>query len=150
MRTGLSEPKVVNDVNSMDHDCQVGAVIVATIAVAVGLKGVRDQLRLSVFLAYTERYANIMRDMPFEAREPGSGYRLSARPDKERHQVLSIFREYLNLCSEESWLHDHHKIDHPTWDVWVRGMRDPAHFPCFREAWEVLAPEPACGGRNRR
>jgi hypothetical protein len=119
----------------------LATVMVSALAIAVGLKSVRDQLRLSIFLEYTERYAKIMRDMPFEAREPGSGYLLASRPDEERYRVLRIFREYLNLCSEERWLHDHHRIDNPTWNIWECGMQDAARFPCFRDAWDILAPE---------
>jgi hypothetical protein len=37
----------------------VAAVIVSALAIAAGLKGVRDQLRVTVFLTYTERYAKI-------------------------------------------------------------------------------------------
>lgn len=119
----------------------IATVIVAALAIAAGLISVRDQLRITVFLAYTERYAKIMHGMPFEAREPGSGYRLASQTNEERHRVLEVFREYLNLCSEEDWLHSHRRIDHPTWNIWKSGMQDVARFPSFREAWKVLAPE---------
>jgi hypothetical protein len=82
-----------------------------------------------------------MRDMPYEARDPDGDYKLTSQPEDERHRVLAIFREYLNLCSEEKWLHDHHRIDHPTWSIWKYGMEDVARFPCFRDAWEILSPE---------
>ncbi len=119
----------------------LATVIVSALAIVTGLKGVRDQMRITVFLTYTERYAKIMHDMPFDAREPGSGYQLASLTDDERHRVLTVFREYLNMCSEENWLHDHHRIDHPTWNIWKRGMQDSARFPGFRDAWEILAPE---------
>jgi hypothetical protein len=119
----------------------VAAVVVSAVAVAMALKGVRDQLRVSVFLTYTERYAKVMKAVPFEARRPGSDYRLASRPSDERTRVLEAFRDYFNLCSEEIWLHHHHRIDHSTWHVWERGMRQVARFPCFREAWEELAVE---------
>jgi hypothetical protein len=47
----------------------------------------------------------------------------------------------LNMCSEEKWLHDHRRIDHATWGIWERGMRDTASFPSFGDAWEILCPE---------
>src|SRR6266536_6336555 len=119
----------------------LATVIVSALAIATGLKSVRDQMRITIFLTYTERYTQIMRDMPFEAREPGSGYQLNSQADEERHRVLTVFREYLNMCSEEHWLHDHHRIDHPTWNIWKCGMQDAARFPCFRDAWEFLASE---------
>ena len=117
------------------------AVAISALAIAAGLKGVRDQLRVTVFITYTERYAKIMNGIPFEARRPGSDYRLAHRPDEERIRVLSAFREYFNLCSEEKWLHDHRRLDRSTWSVWVRTMQVVAQFPCFGEAWEVLGCE---------
>jgi hypothetical protein len=122
----------------------VAAVVVSALAIAAGLKSVRDQLRVTVFLTYTDRYARIMNSIPFEARQPGSSYRLATRPDDERIRVLSAFREYFNLCSEEKWLYEHRKIDGATWDMWVNSMKIVAQFPCFPEAWQALGVEYDC------
>jgi hypothetical protein len=119
----------------------IATVVVSAAAIFAALKSVRDQLRTTVFIEYTKRYAKIMSHMPYEARDPGSGYRLASQPPAERHRVLAVFREYLNLCSEEDWLHECRRIDHPTWDIWKCGMKDVARFPCFPEAWEILAAE---------
>jgi hypothetical protein len=119
----------------------VAAVGVSALAIAAALRGVLDQLRVTVFLTYTDRYAKVMNQVPFEAREPGSNYRLASRPEDERIRVLGAFREYFNLCSEEIWLHEHRRIDRATWNVWKRGMQQVARFPSFREAWEMLAVE---------
>jgi hypothetical protein len=119
----------------------LATVALSGLAIYVGLKSVRDQMRVTVFLEYTERYAKIMDNMPYKAREPGSGYRLASQSDEERHRVLEVFREYLNLCSEEKWLHDQKRIDNPTWEIWKCGMRDVTRFPPFREAWSHLEPE---------
>jgi hypothetical protein len=83
----------------------VVAVVVSALAILAGLKNVRDQLRIAIFLEYTKRYSKIMQNMPFEAREPGGRYRLSSQPKDERYHILSVFREYLNMCSEEKWLY---------------------------------------------
>ena len=72
---------------------------------------------------------------------PGAEYRLSLRPAGQREEILSAFREYFNLCSEEMWLHDRRRIDRATWRVWERGMRQVARFPVFHEAWDFLATE---------
>jgi hypothetical protein len=119
----------------------VAAVVVSALAIVAGLRGVQDQMRVTVFLEYTERYAKIMQNMPYQARDPDSDYRLSSQPSDERHRILAIFREYLNLCSEEKWLHDQKRIDHRTWRIWQCGMQDVARFPPFREAWSTLESE---------
>ena len=119
----------------------LAAVIVSALAIVAGLKGVRDQLRVTIFLEYTERYSKVMQSMPYMAREPGSGYELASQSEEERRRFLAVFREYLNLCSEEKWLHDQKRIDGPTWKIWEQGMLDVARFPPFREAWSLLQSE---------
>ena len=113
----------------------LAAVVVSALSIVAGLKSVRDQLRIAIFLEYTKRYSKVMQDMPFEARDPGGRYRLSSQPKDERYRILSVFREYLNMCSEEKWLHEHRRIDHAVWSIWERGIRDTASFPSFAEAW---------------
>ena len=78
----------------------LAAVVVSALAIVAGLKSVRDQLRMAIFLEYTKRYSKIMQHMPFEARQPRGRYKLASQPENE-HRILSAFREYLNMCSEE-------------------------------------------------
>jgi hypothetical protein len=80
----------------------LAAVVVSALAIVAGLKSVRDQLRVTIFLEYTKRYSKIMQHMPFEARDPGGRYRLASQSEGERESVLSVFREYLNMCTEEN------------------------------------------------
>jgi hypothetical protein len=75
---------------------------------------VRDQLRVTIFITYTDRFSHVMNKVPFEARKPSSGYRLAARPEDERIRVLSAFREYFNICAEEVWLKKNRRIDRQT------------------------------------
>jgi hypothetical protein len=119
----------------------IGTLIVSVVAIHASLLGVRDQLRTSVFVAYTERYFKILVRLPFDARRPGSDYRLEDVSQAERTVVLSVFREYFNLCSEELWLFSTERIDKATWEAWRLGMKDTARFRCFNEAWQYLAGE---------
>ena len=118
----------------------LAAVVVSALAIVAGLRSVRDQLRVTIFLEYTKRYSEIMQHMPFEAREPGGLYRLASQSKEERHRVLSVFREYLNMCSEEKWLHDHRRIDHATWRIWERGMQDTARFVTIQPELPMAEP----------
>jgi hypothetical protein len=121
-----------------------GSILVAVgsaAAIVFALRGVRDQLRVTVFLTYTERYATAMGALPFEARRPGGDYQLSAESAEERARVFGTFRDYFNLCAEEMWLRQHRRIDRATWQIWERGMQQVALFPPFREAWLYLAGE---------
>lgn len=119
----------------------VASVTVAGLGVIIALKGVSDQLRLQTFISYTDRYAAVMARMPFEARTPRSGYSLDDVSPAERRAVLSIFRDYFNLCSEELWLADAGRIDKKTWSVWKLGIKQVAEFPSFGAAWTELRGE---------
>ncbi len=117
------------------------AVVLTGTGLIVALKGVRDQLRMSTFLTYTERYASVMARMPFEARRPASAYDLESVESAEREAVLSSFRDYFNMCSEELWLASSGRIDKATWKLWRMGMREVVSFPSFASAWNSLRQE---------
>jgi hypothetical protein len=102
---------------------------------------VRDQLRTATFLAYTERYGKIMAQVPYAARRPGSDYRFDKVAMQERIDVLSAFRDYFNLCSEELFLHSIGRIDRKTWQIWRLGIKQVMEFPCYEEIWKELGPE---------
>lgn len=55
----------------------IAAVLVSAIAIVVALTSVRDQLQVTVFLTYMDRYTRAMHDLPFEARRPGIEYQIA-------------------------------------------------------------------------
>ena len=69
----------------------LAAVVVSALAIVAGLKSVRDQLRMTIFLEYTKRYSKVMKHMPFEAREPGGHYRLASRARERASPNLVSF-----------------------------------------------------------
>jgi hypothetical protein len=120
---------------------EVMAVIVAAIAILVALHGIKQQLWLTIFSEYTSRYSEIMEDLPFEVRDPNAYFDLGSVPVIERDRILAAARKYINLCSEELYLHTKGKIDDETWSIWHTGIRDTMRTPCFTKAWELLRPE---------
>jgi hypothetical protein len=129
------------DLEALAAVSQLVAVPIAAIAIIVSLKGIRDQLWLSMFSEYTRRFGEIMDGLPFEARRPGSEFRLSSLNLSEREHVLSVMRRYLNLCSEEHYLYRRGKVDRETWGIWQSGIRETTRFPCFQESWDALRCE---------
>jgi hypothetical protein len=119
----------------------VAAVVVAAIAIAVSMVHVRDQLRTFVFLEYTKRFNETMGRLPSAARKPGSPFHLASLPADDRLEVVAVFRDYFNMCSEEMWLKSAGRIDSGTWNIWREGMKDAARTPAFSEAWTELADE---------
>jgi hypothetical protein len=119
----------------------VASVVVAIGAVIVALRSVRDQLWLHTFSEYTGRYASIVRELPSEARRPGSDYAFEKLNDHEQGELLNTSRAYLNLCSEEYYLHERGLIDPETWKIWCDAMVDVLRAPWIQTTWNELKPE---------
>jgi len=119
----------------------VAGVLLGAVAIAMSLRGVRDQLWLQTFADYTRRYGEIVRELPSEARRPGGNFVFEELEPEEQGHVLNISRAYLNLCSEEYFLHERGKIDDQTWGIWRAGMVDVLRAPWIQTTWETLKPE---------
>jgi hypothetical protein len=118
------------------------ATLLATgVVIFVTLKGVRDELWLQTFAEYTRRYLDYVRAIPSPARDPDSGFTLAGLDEEERERMLNAARMYVNLCSEEHYLHSKRKIDDTTWSIWSQGMRDAFQAPWFLEAWGKIRHE---------
>jgi hypothetical protein len=116
-------------------------VAATVLLVWVTLRGIREQLWLLTFSEYTRRYAEIVDMLPPDARRPGATFDFAALSPPERDRILTAMRRYLNLCSEERFLHSRGKIDATTWSIWRTGIRDTARLPCFQAAWTMLRSE---------
>ncbi len=119
----------------------VATVVLAGAGLWITLRGIRDQLWLQTFAEYTRRYSEIVRDLPSESRRPGSGFSLDALTPDERGRVLNAARAYLNLTSEEFFLHGRGRIDDETWRIWKTGIAETVRLPWLRLAWQELETE---------
>src|SRR5438552_12382012 len=89
---------------------QVVAVLVATTAIYVSLRGVRNDLWLQMFTEYTKRYSDITSELAHGLRG-SEGPFLPKLDETEREKALGTMRRYFNLCSEELYLFVNKKID---------------------------------------
>jgi hypothetical protein len=55
--------------------------------------------------------------------------------------VLNAARAYLNLTSEEFFLHARGRIDDETWRIWKTGIAETVRLPWLQLAWQVLEIE---------
>jgi hypothetical protein len=117
----------------------IGVLIVSMIAVVASLMGVRDQLRTSVFIAYTERYSKIMSLLPFDVRRPGSDYSLDDVPQAERTMVLSGQDRVSRPTRCPTVLAEESRIrDIPGRSEASSGICDPNCDPWPRVSWRGL------------
>ncbi len=119
----------------------LAGVVVTAAGLYVTVRSVRDQLWLHTFAEYTRRYAEVVRELPSESRRPGSSFDLRALPEDERDRILNAARAYLNLCSEEFFLHYRGRIDKETWAIWQTGIEETVRLPWLQGAWAELEDE---------
>lgn len=111
----------------------INALIMLTgvVAIFVTAHQVKRQLRLSFFEKYTNRYAQIMEHMPEEFFHE-DGNELS----KDKKQEINHFiRLYLDLCSEEYYLHGDKYIDEKVWNEWNEGILASFENPLVKDYW---------------
>lgn len=119
----------------------VATVLLTVVAIFATLRGIRDQLRLQTFSEYTRRYAEIVSELPSESRSPHGSFELSSLEPDRRDAVLNAARAYLNLTSEELYLHQKGHIDPDTWEIWSTGIRETVGLPWLRQSWQQLRAE---------
>ena len=87
-------------------------------------------MKLSFFAEYTKRYQEIMLNLPEGINTNSVAYNDSSE------RVRRYLRAYIDLCSEEFYLHQNRKIHHKVWENWEQGIKASFQLNLFNEAWE--------------
>jgi hypothetical protein len=119
----------------------VATVVLTGVGVVLALRGVRHQLWLQMFSEYTRRYAQIVEGLPSESRRPGGNFDLEGLDEAARGGVENAVRAYLNLCSEEYYLHKRGHVDDETWRIWRLGMEATFGLPWIQATWAAVEHE---------
>jgi len=94
------------------------------------------QSRMQTFLAYTQRYQDIIVNLPVDVES--DTYSLDELPEADKDDFLRWLRSYYDLCSEEFYLNDEKMLDRKVWRLWEAGMRDSLKKPAFSQAWRAI------------
>jgi hypothetical protein len=132
---------VVLTTNQVIAVAGVATFVVTAAAILVTLKGVRDQLWLQTFSEWTRRYLDYVCKLPAAARNPDGSFSLDTLDTQERDDLMNAFRMYVNLSSEEHYLHSRGNIDRETWRIWTLGMEDAFRAAWFRDTWLQIRHE---------
>ncbi|MBU3742264.1 MAG: hypothetical protein FGM24_08265 [Candidatus Kapabacteria bacterium] len=118
---------------NLDEFLQLGT-IVSIISVFVSVKQTSKAMAADVFTTYTDRYANIMKELPSELR----GKLFNATKDEiagYKQPVNIALAQYLDLCSEEYYLATHRMLPKSIWSSWSAEMRQCLASEAVREYW---------------
>ena len=102
---------------------------------ALGLAtNLTDKLvRNMIFMDYTKRYNDWIVSIPKEL--------FNGQGSINDYATKNIVRVYIDLCSEEFYLHKKGLIEDEIWNIWSSGMRDIFKYRRLEPFWKVLAVE---------
>jgi hypothetical protein len=104
------------------------------------LRGLADEQSLVVFTKYTERYSDIVDNLPNAVYSSASVFD-QPLDDEKREVVMKAMRRFFDLCSEEFYLNQEGRIKSKVWDLWKVGMKYHMSSKSFQDAWNIIKGE---------
>jgi hypothetical protein len=108
-------------------------------AILVALHTYRRQTNAQLFMAYTQRYQQIMDSFPEGCR--GSRLMLDGDPPPECEPLSLAVLRYLNLCSEEFYLCRAGYLSKGVWSIWEAELQRTLASPLLVREWAKLRQE---------
>jgi len=124
---------------SISNTVSIGdiATFIGFLSAVLTLLGIRNQISVSVFSDYSDRYHQIMRRFPLEV-WTNKALRLAELEPNKQHSLKSDFADFFRLLAGERYLHELGFINRQTWRVWARGARQLLSRPISKEIWDEL------------
>jgi hypothetical protein len=102
-----------------------------------GILVYRRQMNAQLLLAFTKRFDDLMTDFSNGADYPVD---LFDSPPEPTHRLRAMVVRYLNLCSEEFYLHRRGYLSRDIWSIWEADMKETLKSELIRREWpEVRA-----------
>ena len=98
----------------------------------------RGQMNVQIIMKYTERYEHILDQFPPDALEARFDAKLL--PPESPQLTLCVLK-YLNLCSEEHYLHKHGYLSQSVWRIWEGDLKRIIGSPLLQREWSSLKRE---------
>jgi hypothetical protein len=112
------------------------AVVVAILALGWQIRTSNKQSKMQTFLTYTERYQEIVLNLPIGMES--EDFSIENFDEKTQEKILKWLRAYFDLCSEEYYLKNNRLIDKEAWRLWESGMKDSLKKPAFIQSWRII------------
>lgn len=98
----------------------------------------RKQARTQFEDGLVQQYRDLLNRIPVSALlgEPLNQESLRAH--------LGDFYHYFDLCNEQAFLRQQHRISGPTWEMWGDGIRTNMSRPAFASAWHEVKAKSKC------
>ncbi len=116
----------------------VGLASVA-FSIWLSLKNYRRQKTVEMVMKFSERYEKIMDAFPPDAFRLRFDLENELPPSSDK-LTLAVLK-YLNLCSEEYFLHKRGYLAKDVWRIWEEELKRTLRSRVIRREWEVLKDE---------
>jgi hypothetical protein len=93
---------------------------------------------MQILMKYSERYDKILDEFPENAWI--ARFDSNRLPPSSEKLTLCILK-YLNLCSEELYLHEDGYLADDIWRIWESDVQKMIASPLVRREWLLLRPE---------
>ena len=113
-----------------------GTGLIAVLALSWQVHLSNKQSKMQTFLTYTQRYQDIIINLPVGVES--DSFSIEGLEEKERERILRWLRAYFDLCSEEYYLNKNKLVDKKAWQLWESGMTDSLKKPAFVNAWKAI------------
>ncbi len=123
---------LVTEISSL---AATAALVVGLVYGMIQLKAMKDQIGVTVFTTYTQRYMDLMAKLPASAYDTLAKSK-PAQPISDAE--LSVIRTFFDLWSEEHYLHTRGLVDRKVWKLWENGIRFHMKARDFRDAWKRI------------
>ena len=114
-------------------------VFLAAVGVFIAVHVYRRQMNAQLFLAYTQRYDEVMGAFPLDAR--GLRLDLTGDPPPESPELRLAVLRYLNLCSEEYYLYRRGYLARGIWEIWEAELERTVSSPLLLREWPEVRNE---------
>ncbi len=114
-------------------------VLLTAAGVFQAIRVYRRQMNAQLFLAYTQRYDEIMGAFPADAR--GLRLDLTGDPPPESPELRLAVLRYLNLCSEEFYLYRRGYLARDIWKIWEKELERTLSSPLLLREWPAVRNE---------
>ena len=89
----------------------------------------RRQSRTQFEDGLTSLYRELVAELPVEA-----FFKMEVA-DEIVQEHRAVFYRYFDLCNEQAFLHEQHRISQITWEQWKGGIEANMERSAFRKAW---------------
>ena len=117
---------------------QLAVNVTGIVILGITIWSFGKQMNAQVYLAYTQRYENLMAGCDDDFRSSLLKLTFDQIDEKRRDKIKVCMLRYLNLCSEEFHLMKSGYLAKKVWGIWKNELEHTLRTPLYRTGWLEL------------